>query len=221
MLAYTFHWTAVLDNRHAILLGAWLDVWVTVISFVLACVLGMAIALLRVSGLRVLSWPAFAYVQLVRGVPLLVFLYWVYFGVAVVVHVAFTGVQAAIIALALTGSAYTAEIFRAALGGVDPGQAEAATALGFARRSTFRFVVFPQAIRIALPPLGNTFVGLLKGSTLISAIGVADMVFVAQQINLSYFTPFEPFTAVGAILIVLVALFSLVVTGVERALRLP
>jgi His/Glu/Gln/Arg/opine family amino acid ABC transporter permease subunit len=221
MLAYTFHWTAVLDNRHAILLGAWLDVWVTVISFVLACVLGMAIALLRVSGLRVLSWPAFAYVQLVRGVPLLVFLYWVYFGVAVVVHVAFTGVQAAIIALALTGSAYTAEIFRAALGGVDPGQAEAATALGFARRSTFRFVVFPQAIRIALPPLGNTFVGLLKGSTLISAIGVADMVFVAQQINLSYFTPFEPFTAVGAILIVLVAVFSLVVTGVERALRLP
>jgi len=221
MLAYTFHWTAVLDNRHAILLGAWLDVWVTVISFVLACVLGMAIALLRVSGLRVLSWPAFAYVQLVRGVPLLVFLYWVYFGVAVVVHVAFTGVQAAIIALALTGSAYTAEIFRAALGGVDPGQAEAATALGFPRRSTFRFVVFPQAIRIALPPLGNTFVGLLKGSTLISAIGVADMVFVAQQINLSYFTPFEPFTAVGAILIVLVAVFSLLVTGVERALRLP
>jgi len=221
MLAYTFHWTAVLDNRHAILLGAWLDVWVTVISFVLACVLGMAIALLRVSGLRVLSWPAFAYVQLVRGVPLLVFLYWVYFGVAVVVHVAFTGVQAAIIALALTGSAYTAEIFRAALGGVDPGQAEAATALGFPRRSTFRFVVFPQAIRIALPPLGNTFVGLLKGSTLISAIGVADMVFVAQQINLSYFTPFEPFTAVGAILVVLVAVFSLLVTGVERALRLP
>ena len=81
--------------------------------------------------------------------------------------------------------------------------------------------MFPQAIRIALPPLGNTFVGLLKGSTLISAIGVADMVFVAQQINLSYFTPFEPFTAVGAILIVLVAVFSLLVTGVERALRLP
>jgi His/Glu/Gln/Arg/opine family amino acid ABC transporter permease subunit len=221
MLAYTFHWNAVLSNKHAILLGAWLDVWVTVISFLLASVLGMAIALLRVSGLRVLSWPAFAYVQLVRGVPLLVFLYWVYFGVAVVLHVAFTGVQAAIIALTLTGSAYTAEIFRAALGAVDPGQGEAATALGFARRSTFRFVVLPQAIRIAIPPLGNTFVGLLKGATLISAIGVADMVFVAQQINLSYFTPFEPFTAVGAILIVLVAVFSLLVTGVERVLRLP
>jgi His/Glu/Gln/Arg/opine family amino acid ABC transporter permease subunit len=220
-LAYTFDWDVVLRNKHAFLLGAWLDVWVTVISFALACVLGMAVALLRVSGLRLFRWPAFAYVQLVRGVPLLVFLYWVYFGVAVVLGVAFTGVQAAIIALTLTGSAYTAEIFRAAIGGVDLGQAEAATALGFARRSTFRFVVFPQAIRIALPPLGNTFVGLLKGATLISAIGVADMVFVAQDINLTYFTPFEPFTAVGIILIVLVAAFSLIVTGLERTLRLP
>ena len=87
----------------------------TVISFGLACVLGMAVALLRVSGLRVFRWPAFAYVQLVRGVPLLVFLYWVYFGLAVVLGVAFTGVQAAVIALTLTGSAYTAEIFRAAI----------------------------------------------------------------------------------------------------------
>jgi His/Glu/Gln/Arg/opine family amino acid ABC transporter permease subunit len=220
-LAYTFDWDVVLRNKHAFLLGAWLDVWVTVISFVLACVLGMAVALLRVSGLRLFRWPAFAYVQLVRGVPLLVFLYWVYFGVAVVLGVAFTGVQAAIIALTVTGSAYTAEIFRAAIGGVDRGQTEAATALGFARRSTFRFVVFPQAIRIALPPLGNTFVGLLKGATLISAIGVADMVFVAQDINLTYFTPFEPFTAVGIILIVLVAGFSVILMGVERALRLP
>jgi His/Glu/Gln/Arg/opine family amino acid ABC transporter permease subunit len=221
MVAYTFDWTVVLEHKRAFLLGAWLDVWVTVISFVLACVLGMAVALLRVSTLRLFRWPAFAYVQLVRGVPLLVFLYWVYFGVAVVLGVAFTGVQAAVIALTVTGSAYTAETFRGAIGGVDPGQAEAATALGFARRSTFRHVVFPQAIRIALPPLGNTFVGLLKGATLISIIGVADMVFVAQDINLTYFTPFEPFTAVGLILIVLVAIFSLVLTGIERALRLP
>jgi His/Glu/Gln/Arg/opine family amino acid ABC transporter permease subunit len=192
-----------------------------VISFLLACVLGMSIALLRVSGWRVVRWPAFVYVQLVRGVPLLVFLYWVYFGVAIVLGVAFTGVEAAIIALTVTGSAYTAEIFRAAIGSVDRGQAEAATALGFARRSTFRFVVFPQAIRIALPPLGNTFIGLLKGSTLISVIGVADMVFVAQDINLTYFTPFEPFTAVGLMLVFLVAVFSLIMTGVERILRLP
>jgi His/Glu/Gln/Arg/opine family amino acid ABC transporter permease subunit len=184
-------------------------------------VLGVAVALLRLSGLRLFSWPAFVYVQLVRGVPLLVFLYWVYFGVAVLLGVNFSGTQAAIIALTVTGSAYTAEIFRAGIGAVDRGNVEAAVALGFTRRATFRHVVFPQALRIALPPLGNVLVGLLKGSTLISVIGVADMVFVAQQINLDYFTPFEPFTAIAVILIVLVALFSIVLTLVERALRLP
>ena len=221
MLAYSYHWQPVLDRSHALIVGAWVDVWVTLISFVLACILGIAIALLRVSGLRVFAWPAFAYVQLIRGVPLLVFLYWVYFGVAVLLGVNFTATQAAIIALTVTGSAYTAEIFRAGIGGVDVGNVEAATALGFTRRAAFRHVVFPQAFRIALPPLGNVLIGMLKGATLISVIGVVDMVFVAQQINLDYFTPFESFTAVALLLIVLVAFFSALLTILERALRLP
>lgn len=220
-VAYTYSWSPVLDNWAAFVRGAWIDVWVTAISFLLASILGVAIALFRRSGLRGLAWPAFAYVQLVRGVPLLVFLYWVYFGIAIVIGVVFTSVQAAVIALTLTGSAYTAEIFRAALGAVDRGHVEAATALGFSRRDTFRIVVFPQALRIAVPPLGNVFVGLLKGSTLISVIGVPDMVFQAQQINLSYFTPFEPFTAVAALLVVLVAIFAGVFTVLEHALRVP
>ena len=143
VLAYSYNWQPVLDRSHALLVGAWVDVWVTLISFVLACILGIAIALLRVSGLRVFRWPAFVYVQLIRGVPLLVFLYWVYFGVAVIVGVNFTATQAAIIALTVTGSAYTAEIFRAGIGGVDAGNVEAATALGFTRRAAFRHVVFP------------------------------------------------------------------------------
>jgi His/Glu/Gln/Arg/opine family amino acid ABC transporter permease subunit len=221
LFAYTYNWQPVQDRWHALLVGAWVDVWITLISFVLACILGIGIALLRISGLRLFRWPAFAYVQLIRGVPLLVFLYWVYFGVALALGINFTAPQAAIIALTVTGSAYTAEIFRASIGAVDAGQDEAATALGFSRRSSFRHVVFPQALRIAVPPLGNILIGLLKGATLISVIGVADMIFVAQQINLDYFTPFEPFTAVAVILIVIVAAFSLVLSLVERFLRLP
>jgi His/Glu/Gln/Arg/opine family amino acid ABC transporter permease subunit len=221
LFAYTYNWQPVQDRWHALLVGAWMDVWITLISFALACILGIGIALLRISGLRIFRWPAFAYVQLVRGVPLLVFLYWVYFGVALAIGINFTAPQAAIIALTVTGSAYTAEIFRASIGAVDAGQDEAATALGFSRRSSFRHVVFPQALRVAVPPLGNILIGLLKGATLISVIGVADMIFVAQQINLDYFTPFEPFTAVAVILIVIVAAFSLAISLLERFLRLP
>jgi His/Glu/Gln/Arg/opine family amino acid ABC transporter permease subunit len=220
-LAYTYDWQLVTDRWHIFVSGAWTDVWITLISFVLACLLGVAVALFRLSALRTFRWPAFVYVQLVRSVPLLVFLYWVYFGLALMAGLNFTSAQAAIIALAVTGSAYTAEIFRAGILAVDRGHVEAATALGFSRRSAFRHVVFPQALRIAIPPLGNVLIGMLKGATLISLIGVADMVYQAQQLNVDYFRPFEPFTAVAVLLVAIVAVFSIAIALLERALRLP
>lgn len=221
ILGYVFNWGPVRAHWRALVDGAWLDVWITAISFLLACFLGMAIALLRLSRTRVLQWPAFCYVQVMRGLPLLVSLYWIYFGIAVVIGLNFTSIQSAILALTLTGSAYTSEIFRAGISAVDDGQSEAGLSMGLTRLETYRFVVFPQAIRVAIPPLGNTFVGLLKGATLISVIGVVDMVDVATQINLNYFTPFEPFTVVAGILVVLVLVFSLAVGLIERMLRVP
>jgi His/Glu/Gln/Arg/opine family amino acid ABC transporter permease subunit len=221
LFAYTYDWQLVTDRWHTFVWGAWTDVWITLISFVLACALGISVALFRLSALRVFRWPAFAYIQLIRSIPLLVFLYWVYFGLALVIGLDFTSSQAAIVALTITGSAYTAEIFRAGITAVDVGHGEAATALGFSRRATFRHVIFPQALRIAVPPLGNVLIGMLKGATLISLIGVADMVYQAQQLNLDYFRPFEPFTAVAVLLVAIVAVFSIAIALLERALRLP
>lgn len=221
VLAYEFVWGPVLDRWDLFLLGAWLDVWVTAISFVLACALGIGIAVLRISGVRLLSAPAFAYVQILRGVPLLVFLYWVYFGIAIVVGLNFSPVQAGIVALTLTGSAYTAEIFRGGLQAIDGGQAEASRSLGLSRTGTYRHVLLPQTLRIVIPPLGNVFIGLLKGATLLSIIAVHDMVSVANDLNINFFTPFEAFTAVAVILVALVAVFSAGVTFLERVLRLP
>jgi His/Glu/Gln/Arg/opine family amino acid ABC transporter permease subunit len=221
VLAYEFAWGPVLDRWDLFLLGAWLDVWVTAISFVLACALGLGIAVLRLSGVRLLSAPAFAYVQILRGVPLLVFLYWVYFGVAIVIGLNFSPVQAGIVALTLTGSAYTAEIFRGGLQAIDAGQAEASRSLGLSRTGTYRHVLLPQTVRIVIPPLGNVFIGLLKGATLLSIIAVHDMVSVANDLNINFFTPFEAFTAVAVILVALVAVFSAGVTFLERVLRLP
>jgi His/Glu/Gln/Arg/opine family amino acid ABC transporter permease subunit len=220
-LGYQFAWGPVLDRWDVFLVGAWLDVWVTAISFALACALGIGIAVMRLSGVLVLRAPAFVYVQLLRGVPLLVFLYWVYFGIAIVIGLNFSPVQAGIVALTLTGSAYTAEIFRAGLLAIDRGQAEAARSLGMSRIGTYRHVLLPQMTRLVVPPLGNTFIGLLKGATLLSIIAVHDMVRVANDLNINYFTPFEAFTAVAVILIALVAVFSLAVTLLERVLALP
>lgn len=220
-LGYQFAWGPVLDRWDLFLLGAWLDVWVTAISFVLACAIGIGIAVMRISGVFLLRAPAFAYVQLLRGVPLLVFLYWIYFGIAIVAGINFSPIQAGIVALTLTGSAYTAEIFRAGLQAIDRGQGEASRSLGLSRVGTYRHVLLPQMLRIVTPPLGNTFIGLLKGATLLSIIAVHDMVRVANDLNINYFTPFEAFTAVAVILVALVAVFSAAVTLLERVLALP
>jgi len=219
-LAYQFDWRVVTDRWQMFLAGAWVDLWVAMIGFSLACGLGLVNALLRTSGVRIFTVPAFLYVQVMRGVPLYVMLVWIYFGIADITGILFTSYQAIIIALALTGSGYTTEIFRAGLAAIDRGQMEAARSMGLSRVRTYGHVVFPQAFRIVVPPLGNTFVGLLKGATIMSVIAVPDMVFLANELNVTLFTPFEVFAAVGAILVVMVLFFSAVVYVLERRLRI-
>lgn len=216
---YQFDWSVITDHWRQFAAGAWVDVWVAVLGFGFACLIGLLTAVLRTSGVPVFSVPSFAYVQLMRGFPLLVMIYWIYFGLATVLGIAFTSYQAMILALALTGSGYTTEIFRAGLGAIDRGQAEAARSIGLSRLRTFWHVVLPQALRIVVPPLGNTFIGLFKGATLMSVIAVPDMVFLANELNVTLFTPFEVFTAVAIVLVVLVFFFSALVYVLERRLK--
>jgi len=219
-LAFQPDWSVVTDRWRLFAEGAWVDVWVAALGFGLACAVGLANAVLRTSGVRVFSVPSFVYVQVMRGVPLYVMILWVYFGIANVLGVNFTSFQAMVIALTLTGSGYTTEIFRAGLGAVDRGQMEAARSIGLSRVRTYRHVILPQAFRIVLPPLGNTFIGLFKGATLMSVIAVPDMVFLANELNVTLFTPFEVFTAVAVILVLLVFVFSILVYVLERRLRI-
>jgi len=218
-LAYSFDWSVVTDRWRLFVAGAWVDLWVAIIGFSLASAIGLVNALLRTSGLPFLSIPSFLYVQLMRGVPLYVLLLWVYFGVANITGITFTSFQAIVIALALTGSGYTTEIFRAGLGAIERGQMEAARSIGLSRVTTYRHVILPQAFRIVVPPLGNTFVGLLKGATIMAVIAVPDMVFLANELNVTLFTPFEVFTAVAVLLVVMVLFFSSLVFLLERRLR--
>ncbi len=217
---YPFDWSVVTDRWQLFVAGAWVDLWVASIGFALACALGLLNALLRTSGVRALTLPSFLYVQVMRGVPLYVLLLWVYFGVANITGITFSSFQAIVIALALTGSGYTTEIFRAGLGAIDRGQMEAARSMGLSRMNTYGHVILPQAFRIVVPPLGNTFVGLLKGATIMAVIAVPDMIFLANELNVTLFTPFEVFAAVGLLLVVMVLFFSALVYLLERRLRL-
>ncbi len=217
---FQFDWSVVTTRWQGFVFGAWLDVWIAIVGFLLACLLGLVIALLRLSGVRAATVPSFLFIQLVRGIPIYVMLVWIYFGLATVFKFNLTAIQAMIATLALTGSGYTAETFRAGIEAVDRGQYEAAASLGMNPWLRYRRIILPQALRVVVPPLGNTFIGLLKGATIISVIAVPDMVFFAQELNVTLFTPFEVFTAVALILIVLVLVFSGLVYLLERSLRL-
>jgi polar amino acid transport system substrate-binding protein len=160
---------------HALLFlrGAWITLLISALSFALASPLGMALATLRLYARRPGRWFVAAYVEVFRGTPLLLQLYVLYFGIADLVRL--SPLTAAVLGLALNYGAYEAEVYRGALSSVPPGQTEAARALGLSFWQALRHVVFPQALRTALPAVTNDFVALLKDSSLISVITVVEL----------------------------------------------
>lgn len=161
--------------------GASTTIQLTLAAMAVAIPIGLAGALMLLSGRRWLVWPARIYVEIIRGTPSLVVLFLIYFGLAGngIVLAPFAGATAA---LGVLGGAFCAEIFRAGIEGVDEGQREAAHALGMSYRTTMRWVVLPQAIRLSLPPVTNTVIQMLKDTSLVVTIGVADITYRAYNV---------------------------------------
>ena len=176
--------------------GLWLTVLVTLGSFVLSTLLGLVWALMRVSGSRVLSGIAKVFVNVIRGIPIIVQLFYIYF-VLPDFGIAMTALQAAIIGLGIAYSAYQSENFRAGIEAIDKGQIEAAQSIGMGWWLTMRRVILPQAFRIVLPPYGNIMVMMLKDSSQASTITVAELALQGKLIASSTFQNTTVFTLVA------------------------
>ena len=184
------------DFLPILLQGAWVTIQITVLSFLLSSALGLVLALLKLSPIRALSWTASTIINVIRGLPIIVQLFYIYF-VLPEVGIQLTAFQAGVIGLGIAYSAYQAENFRAGIEAVDPGQREAALAMGMRPALLMRRVVLPQAFRIALPPYGNTLVMMLKDSSLVSTITVAEMTRQGQLIAASTFQNMTVYTLVA------------------------
>ncbi|MBU1307661.1 MAG: amino acid ABC transporter permease [Alphaproteobacteria bacterium] len=209
--------------------------WVTLVAFVSATVLGLLVALARTSGNRLLSELATFYVEIIRGIPVLVFLFYVAFVGAPAMVVAvnwllqplgtvitvrqFDFAWRAIVALTVCYSAFIAEIFRAGIEAVTRGQLEAARSLGLSRWKCFRLVIFPQALRTILPPLANDFVSMIKDSALVSALGVQDITQLGKVYSSGSFRFFETYNVVALLYLTLTISLSLLVRVLERYLK--
>ena len=184
------------DFLPILLQGAVVTVQVTVLSFLLSSALGLALALMKLSPVRALSWTGTVIINVIRGLPIIVQLFYIYF-VLPEFGVQLTAFQAGVIGLGIAYSAYQAENFRAGIEAVDPGQREAAQAMGMRSALIMRRVILPQAFRIALPPYGNTLVMMLKDSSLVSTITVAEMTRAGQLIASSTFQNMTVYTLVA------------------------
>ena len=236
-------WQVVANELYAQVLrtlvkGIGITIFVTVVSFALASALGLALALAALSHSIVLRQIARTYVEVIRGIPIIVLLLYVAFVLAPAMVVAWNWLTSpagfdpwrtrdfpllwrAIIALTIAYSAFLAEVFRAGLRSVDRGQIEAAQALGLNGWQRFRHIVFPQAFRTILPPLGNDFVAMVKDSSLVSVLGVSDITQLGKVTAAGNFRYFETYNVVALVYLTMTITLSLVLRRVERRMRGP
>lgn len=189
-------------------------------SFVIGCVIGLVVALARLSKLRVLRYLAVMYVSVVRGTPLLIQLLLIYFGLPQL-GIVIAPIPAAIMALSLNGSSYLSENFRAGVISVDRGQSEAAHSLSMTYVQTMRRVVLPQAARIAVPPVGSRFIAIMKDTSLASVITVFELTRLANMVGSATFRYIEMFVLVAFVYWAINAVFSTGQEVLERRLARP
>jgi His/Glu/Gln/Arg/opine family amino acid ABC transporter permease subunit len=219
VFAYTIRWDLIPREFGTFMGGLKTTIIISFVSFALALVLGLIVALLRMSPwapVRVLAW---GYIQLFRALSLYIYVLWIYFGLAAAIGINLSPITSGIVALTILNSAYMAEIYRSALGAIDPGQREAAVSLGFGRVRAFLTVALPQAIRIAFPPLINQFVDIIKDSSIISIIDKIDLTGVANTAVSYTNAPFEMYTLLAGLYLTIVVIITSAAAFVERRLR--
>ncbi|MBN2282831.1 MAG: amino acid ABC transporter permease [Deltaproteobacteria bacterium] len=187
---------------------------VTVEAILLALVLGLFTGLGRISSNRIINGIASVYVEVIRGIPLLVQLFYIYFALGRVVNLPAT--VSAVIAMGVCYGAYMGEIFRAGIESIPKGQMEAARSLGMNYSQAMRHVILPQAFKTILPPVGNEFVALLKDSSLVSILAVSDLLRRGREFASESFTYFETYTMVALIYLIITLFLSKLVSIMEE-----
>ncbi|MGR3289642.1 MAG: amino acid ABC transporter permease [Paracoccaceae bacterium] len=216
--------------------GIGITIFVTLVGFSIVSAIGLLLAIGSLSRFLVLRQISRFYIELVRGIPILVLLLYVAFVLApamvslwnwLITSIGFDPIRnrdfsllwRAIIALTIGYSAFIAEVFRAGIQSVDRGQIEAAEALGLARWLRFRFIIFPQAIRTIMPPLGNDFIAMIKDSSLVSVLGVLDITQLGKVTAAGNFRYFETYNVVALIYLIMTVGLSLMLRRLEARMR--
>ncbi len=203
-----------------LLAGAGVTVQITALSVLIGIIIGLFVGIARISTYRIVHLIAAVYVDFLRGTPLLVQIFLVYFALPVVTGQRIDPFVAAIAACSINSSAYVAEIFRAGIQSVDAGQMEAGRSLGMSWMQTMRYIIVPQAARRVIPPLGNEFIALLKDSSLVSVIGFEELTRRGQLIIARTYASLEIWLCVAIIYLVMTVSISRFIAWLERRYKI-
>lgn len=207
----------IIKTLPILLKGSIMTVELTVITLVLGTVLGILFALMRLSSNMVLSQISNFYTWIMRGTPMLLQLFFFYYGLPSA-GIKLSPFQAAIIGLGLNSGAYMAEIIRGGILSIDKGQFEAAKALGFSYSETMRKIILPQTFKVIIPPVGNEFITILKDTSLVSTIAMVELMRTAQQMYASTFRPIEIFFTAAVLYLLMTTVFTTIFSIYEKKL---
>ena len=208
-----------LTNLKFLLSGMGVTIYISVISIIISMILGFIVAIPSLAKNKFLTYINIGYVEIVRAIPLLVLILWIYYGLPIMTGLSFSPFVSGIIALAISESAFQAEIFRAGINSIKKSQWEAGSSLGLTFYKRLRLVILPQAIKNILPALGNQFVYVLKMSSLVSIIGIADLTRKANELVVSTYRPLEIYTFLILEYLILILIVSFFVRKLEKKLK--
>ena len=208
-----------LTNLKFLLSGFTTTIFISVVSILFSIVLGLVVAIPSLAKSKFLTYLNVGYVEIVRAIPLLVLILWIYYGLPIMTGISFSPFMSGIIALSISESAFQAEIFRAGINSIRKPQWEAGSSLGLNFFKKLRLVILPQAIRNILPAIGNQFVYVLKMSSLVSIIGIGDLTRKANELVVTTYRPLEIYTFLILEYLILILIVSYLVRKLEKKLQ--
>ena len=208
-----------LTNLKFLLSGLTTTIYISIISIVISILIGLLIAIPSLSKNKFLTYLNIGYVEIVRAIPLLVLILWIYYGLPIMTGISFSPFVSGIIALSISESAFQAEIFRAGINSIKKAQWEAGSSLGLGFFRKLRLVILPQAVKNILPAIGNQFVYVLKMSSLVSIIGIGDLTRKANELVVTTYRPLEIYTFLILEYLFLILVVSYLVRKLEKKLQ--
>src|SRR5699024_419095 len=213
-----FNWAGVVEFLPQLMTGLYYTLLISVVGLLIGFILGGIFGLGRISKSKIIRGISVVYIEVIRGTPVLVQAIWIYFALPLIIQFEIASISAGIVVIALNSGAYIAEIVRGAVQSIDKGQMEAARSLGLNHGQAMRYIIWPQAFKRMIPPLGNQFSISIKDTSLLSVILVPELIFQGRLIAANHFNAVEIYTTVAVFYLAITLTLSFVLQRMERRL---